>query len=172
MRGRVSVSRDDGACDTCRGDRTPPLEHQPYSKIQSARYRAVASTPSRGGLGRSRGLFSTTLHSSGDATPCEVTPVILHGVVGSDTNQCRMTGVTLHGVVSPELSGGRDITHSVTTPRSQSGVCQKTFLTALFVPTSLYRGAGKRLPHNIAGQTSPSIHPPIGNSYAPRDFIP
>ena len=28
------------------------------------------------------------------------------------------------------------------------------------------------LPHKIAGQTSPSIHPPIGNSYAPRDFLP
>ena len=27
-------------------------------------------------------------------------------------------------------------------------------------------------PHKIAGQTSPSIHPPIGNSYAPRDFLP
>jgi len=28
------------------------------------------------------------------------------------------------------------------------------------------------LPHKIAGQTSPSIHPPIGNSNAPRDFLP
>ena len=28
------------------------------------------------------------------------------------------------------------------------------------------------LPHKIAGQTSPSIHPPIGNSYAPTDFLP
>jgi len=27
-------------------------------------------------------------------------------------------------------------------------------------------------PHKIAGQTSPSIHPPIGNSYASRDFLP
>ena len=27
-------------------------------------------------------------------------------------------------------------------------------------------------PHKIAGQTSPSIHPPIGNSDAPRDFLP
>ena len=26
-------------------------------------------------------------------------------------------------------------------------------------------------PHKIAGQTSPSIHPPTGNSYAPRDFL-
>ena len=36
-------------------------------------------------------------------------------------------------------------------------------------------GSGKRAsdnPHKIAGQTSPSIHPPIGNSYAPRDFLP
>ena len=32
------------------------------------------------------------------------------------------------------------------------------------------RGNGS--PHKIAGQTSPSIHPPIGNSYAPRDFLP
>ena len=28
------------------------------------------------------------------------------------------------------------------------------------------------LPHKIAGQTSPSIHPAIGNSNAPRDFLP
>jgi len=28
------------------------------------------------------------------------------------------------------------------------------------------------IPHKIAGQTSPSIHPPIGNSFAPRDFLP
>jgi hypothetical protein len=28
------------------------------------------------------------------------------------------------------------------------------------------------VPHKIAGQTSPSIHPPIGNSYGLRDFLP
>jgi hypothetical protein len=34
---------------------------------------------------------------SGDTTPCEVIPVILHGVV------FRVTGVSLHRVVSPDV---------------------------------------------------------------------
>ena len=36
--------------------------------------------------------------TSGDTTPCEVAPVILHGLV----YPCKVTPVILHRVVSPE----------------------------------------------------------------------
>ena len=42
---------------------------------------------------------------SGDETPCQVTPVILHGPISGDTTPCKVTPVILHGVVFPENAG-------------------------------------------------------------------
>ena len=41
----------------------------------------------------------------GVVSHCKVTPVILHGVVSGDTTPCRAAGVALHGVVGVALHG-------------------------------------------------------------------
>ena len=44
--------------------------------------------------------------------------------------------------------------------------------TAVSVSAGIWHTCVLLVPHKIVGQTSPSIHPPIGNSNTPRDFLP